>query len=269
VRSQEEAVEIIDLCPERREDYVLCMEPWSDDMRVGRELKAHWVDRMEPHGLVVKLAVDDKGATIGQIQAWPIERSWVLGSDLYMIGCTWVHGHKGKGVGDRRGSGAGRKLLQATEAEVRTRGAKGMAAWGLWLPFWMRASWYRKQGYRKADRLGMAQLVYKPFEDGVEPPRFLRPRKKPELIPGRVKVTSFSQGWCTAQNIQSERARIICERIGDPVVYERIDTSDRDTLLEWGLADALFVDSKNVSSGPPPSEEKIEKIIRKRLKRLG
>jgi GNAT superfamily N-acetyltransferase len=261
-------MEIVDLCPERREDFLLCLEPWSDDIRVGHDLKARWTACMEPHGLVVKLAVDDAGATIGMIQAWPIERSWILGQDLYVIGCTWVHGHKGKGVGDRRGSGAGRLLLRAAEDEVRARGAKGMAAWGLWLPFWMRASWYRKQGYRKADRLGMAQLVYKPFEDGVEPPRFLRPVKKPEPIPGRVRVTSFSQGWCCVQNIQSERARIVCERLGGEVVYERIDTSDRDTLLEWGHADALFVDGKDVSSGPPPSEEKIEKLIRKRLARL-
>ncbi len=115
----------------------------------------------------------------------------------------------------------------------------------------------------------MAQLVYKAFDQGGEPPRFIRPQRTPEPLPGKVRVTSFSHGWCTAQNIQSERARVVCERLGERVVYERIDTSDRATLLHWGRADALFVDGKDISSGPPPSEAKLDKIIRKRLQRLG
>jgi GNAT superfamily N-acetyltransferase len=262
-------MKIVDLGPERREDYILCMEPWSEEMAVGRARKAAWLEGMEGRGLVVKLAVDEAGDTVGMIHAMPVERSWILGEDIYVIGCTWVHGHAGKGVGDRRGHGMGQALLDALEDDLRGRGARGVAAWGLWLPIWMRASWYRKRGYAKVDRLGMAQLVYKAFDQGGEPPRFIRPQRTPEPLPGKVRVTSFSHGWCTAQNIQSERARVVCERLGERVVYERIDTSDRATLLHWGRADALFVDGKDISSGPPPSEAKLDKIIRKRLQRLG
>ena len=35
-----------------------------------------------------------------------------------------------------------------------------MAAWGLALPIWMRASWFKKHGYRKADRRGFATLRF-------------------------------------------------------------------------------------------------------------
>ena len=29
---------------------------------------------------------------------------------------------------------------------------KGIAAWGLSLPFWMKASWFKKHGFKKVDK---------------------------------------------------------------------------------------------------------------------
>ena len=49
----------------------------------------------------------------------------------------------------------GKALLRAAEEDARALGALGMAAWGISLPFWMKASWFRKHGYRKADRQGI------------------------------------------------------------------------------------------------------------------
>ena len=90
------------------------------------------------------------------IQYLPIEQSSVEGSGLYFIPCIWVHGHK-QGRGNFQGRGMGRALLEAAEEDARALGAQGMAAWGLWLPFWMRAS-CSKHGYRSADRDGIASL---------------------------------------------------------------------------------------------------------------
>ena len=47
-------------------------------------------------------------------------------------------------------------------------GAKGMAAWGLWLPVWMKASWFKKHGYQGVDRSGPRELVWKPFVADAE-----------------------------------------------------------------------------------------------------
>jgi hypothetical protein len=49
-----------------------------------------------------------------------------------------------------------------------------------------------------------------------------------------------------------------------------MDTFDRETFLEWGISDALFIDGKQVRTGPPPSYEKInyEKIKEKIVKRV-
>jgi hypothetical protein len=65
-----------------------------------------------------------------------------------------------------------------------------------------------------------------------------------------------------------ERAKRAAEKLGDPVEFLGIDTSDRDTFLEWGICDGLFIDGKQVRTGPPPSYEKIERLIGKRVRRL-
>lgn len=163
----------------------------------------------------------------------------------------------------------GTALLEAAEADARARGKKGMAAWGLALPFWMRASWFRRHGYRRADRRGLAALVWKPFVEGAEPPRWLpAARKRPERVEGKVVVTGCVNGWCPAQNLAYERARRAAKAFGDRVECREVDTTDRATMLEWGECDALFVDGRRVRTGPPPSEEKLGKIIGARVGRL-
>ena len=118
------------------------------------------------------------------IQYLPIEHSPAQGSGLYFILCVWVHGYK-QGRGNFQKKGMGTALLEAAEADARALGAAGMAAWGVVLPFWMRASWFRKHGYRKADTLGMMALVWKPFTADAAPPAWIRPRKKPARKKGR------------------------------------------------------------------------------------
>ena len=39
-------------------------------------------------------------------------------------------------------------------------------------------------------------------------------------------------------------------------------------LEEWGMSDALFIDNRQVRTGPPPSYEKIRKKIAKRVKKF-
>ena len=39
-------------------------------------------------------------------------------------------------------------------------------------------------------------------------------------------------------------------------------------MAEWGLADALFVDGKQVSTGPPITAERLRRVVSKRVARL-
>jgi GNAT superfamily N-acetyltransferase len=257
---------IIDLVDNYKKTYMVCLEDWSEEMKEAGDHKELWYNDMKNKGLGVKLALEAE-KVVGMIQYLPTEYSFAEGQNLYVIICIWVHGYK-EGIGNFQKRGIGKALLEAAENDVKTKDAKGIVAWGLSLPFWMRAKWFKKQGYIKVDKQGMQVLLWKPFTDDAIPPRWIKPRKKPKPVPGKVKVTAFINGWCPAQNLVFERAKRATKEIGDTVVFEGINTNIRENFLEWGISDALFVEDKEVRTGPPPSYEKIKKIIAKRVKRL-
>lgn len=261
-------VNVIDLTAEHEPAYRLCLEEWSDEIREAGDHKRIWCGKMWDKGLRVKLAVDDRGTAGGMIQYVPIEHSFALGRDLHVVLCIWVHGHD-EGRGNFQKRGMGKALLRAAEEEdARSLGSRGMVAWGLWIPVWMKASWFKRQGYTKVDRDGIRVLLWKPFTEDAEPPKWIRRRKRPEPVAGKVTVTAFTGGWCPAQNLVYERAKRAGAALGDAVVFREIGTSDREVLLEWGISDALFIDKKEVSTGPPPSYDKIHRLISRRVGRL-
>jgi len=260
-------MKIIDLTPEHESLYFKCLEDWSSEIREAGDHKARWYRRMKDLGLGVKLALDDRGEVGGMIQYAPIEYSAAEGRDLYFVLCIWVHGHA-QGRGNFQKKGMGRALLAAAEEDVRARGAKGLAAWGMALPVFMRASWFKKQGYRPADRMGMQVLLWKPFEDSAQPPRWIKTKKRPGSTAGRVEVTAFINGWCPAMNMVMERARRAASDIGQSVEFREVDTWPKDVFFEWGIRDGLFVDGRQVRTGPPPSYDKIKKKIAKRAKKV-
>lgn len=258
---------IEDLAPEDEALYFVCLEEYSDDMKDAGPHKENWYRKMKDMGLRVKVARDDNGVIGAMIHYVPIERSPAEGENLYFIHCIWVHGHS-KGRGDYRRQGMGKMLLQAAEEDARALGAKGLVAWGLSIPVFMRASWFRKQGYRTVDRMGMMALLWKPFSTDAAPPHWVRQRKVPDTVPGKVTVTAFRNGWCPAQNIVFERAKRASAQLGDSVVFREYDTSVRETFLEWGISDAFYVDNRKYGMGPPLPYEKIRRIIEKRVRRL-
>ncbi|MFC1532032.1 hypothetical protein ACFL7M_01520 [Thermodesulfobacteriota bacterium] len=144
----------------------------------------------------------------------------------------------------------------------------GLVVWGLLLPFFMRSGWFKKHGYQKVDRSGIRVLLWKPFSDNASPPRWIKARKKPEPVTGKVVITALANGWCSGINGMIERARKISGEFGDKVIYREIDMSSREAVRKWGLSDGLFVDKRNVYRGPPLSYEKIRKIIEKKVRRL-
>ena len=255
-------MKIIDLTPEHEALYFSCLEPWSDEMKDRGDDKERWYARYRDRGLFVKLAQDDDGAVVGMIQALPIEESWIEGEDLDVVLCTWVHGHD-EGVGNRQGRGAGTLLLESVEDNARARGRKGVAAWGLGIPVWMKASWYRKHGYRRVDRDGMAVLLLKAFDPAAVEPRWLRrQRTPPPASDGPVEVTCFVNGWCPVMSISATRAERVCSRYSDDVVtFTTVVTTDPDVRRDWGIVDGLYVGDRSMRTGPPPSEERIGKRI--------
>jgi len=262
-------MEIIDLRDEHKPLYFACLEDWSDEIREAGDHKAKWYEKMKDRGLGVKLALDDRGEVGGMIQYVPIELSpGAEGKDLYYILCVWVHGHK-RGRGNFQKRGMGKALLRAAEEDAKERGAKGMAAWGMSIPVFMRASWFKKHGYKPVDKVGMQVLLWKPFHEDAQPPRWIRTEWTPETTPGKVTVTARLNGWCPAMNMTTERARRAALELGDRVDFKLVDGLDEEAMDEWHVSDVLFVDQKQIRMGPPPSYEKIKKKIAKRVKGLG
>jgi GNAT superfamily N-acetyltransferase len=262
-------MKVIDLTEEHKSSYFVCLEDWSEELKQAGNRKAQWYDKMKDNGLRVKLAVDDNGVAGGMIQYFPIEYSWVEGKDLYFIGCIWVHGYK-KGRGNFRGKGMGKAMLKAAEEDVKALGAKGLVAWGIPLPVWMKASWYKKQGFVAVDQKGFLGevLLWKSFSDDAVPPRWIEQKKKPEKKPGKVTVTCINNGWCPAQNLACERTKLAAAEFGNQVEVVEVDTFDRNTFREWGVSDSIYIDKSKLGTGPPPSKEKIRNTIRKKIKKL-
>lgn len=259
-------MEIIGLADEYVDTYCKCLEDWSEEIGEAGGLKREWYERKKPQGLRVKLARSEKGEIVGMIQYAPIEVAPALGQGLYYIYCVWVHGYR-RGVGNQQGGGIGTALLAAAEADARALGAKGMAAWGLTLPFFMRSKWFKRRGYARADRLGTLELVWKRFAEEAEAPRLLRPRKRPEAGEGPLEVTCLRNGWCPGQNLACERMKRAALEAGDKVRYREIDTDERAALEEWGLSDAIFIGDKQINTGPPPSYERLRRLLARRLGR--
>ena len=259
-------MKIIPLTPENEKLYFLCLEDWSPEMAESGRHKECWFNKKREK-VRVKLATDDAGNIGGMIQYLPIEESFAEGHGLYMVLCIWVHGYK-EGRGNFQKKGMGKALLKAAEDDVRGLGAKGIAAWGISLPFWMKASWFKKQGYVVADKMDGRILLWKKFSEDAETPRWMRLKKKPVPVPGFVTVTGFNSGWCPASSITFERARKAASEFGGKVRFVHIDTSDRKTFLEWGIDNAVFVDDIDMTVGPPLTYAKLHKIIKHYVKKL-
>ncbi len=257
-------VNIVDLAPEYEEAWLHCLEPYSAEIRDGVERKRIWYERVRNRGLLVKLAVDDSGVAVGMVQALPIEQTWLEGEDLYFVLCIWVHGHDA-GVGNQQGAGVGRALLEALEAEAQRRGARGIAAWGMALPLWMKASWFQKRGYLKVDRDGLAVLLWKPFTADAQVPHWPQTAPiQPELDPHGVTVTCFDAGWCSLQNGNCERARRAAAEAG--VASQTVDTIDPSAAERWGQTYGIWLDGERQLTGPPISVERLRKRIDARVR---
>jgi len=254
---------IIDISPENESHYFCCLEEWSDDMKEAGNGKQKWYHKMKDKGLKVKFAMDDNNIIGGMIHYIPVEYSMVLGENLYVVLCIWVHGHK-QGRGNHRKRGMGTALLKAVEEDVRQLGANGLVTWGIILPTFMQASWFKRKGYKVVDKSGIIRLLWKPFNSNGVPPKFMKPRKQPEKGKEKVRLDIFRNGWCQTCNIAYERAIRASKDFPGKIEIKEYDTTDKGVVNEWGIFDGLFIDGKELRVGPPPTYKKIRNKIAKK-----
>ncbi len=206
-------------------------------------LRRRWYDRFKERGLRAKVLVDGDGNAVALGQYVPIEISPFIGEGLAAILCMWVHGYKHR-IGNQRGRGYGRLLLEGMEAEIARDGYAGIAAWGMDFPYWNPVSWYLARGYKRADQRGLEALVWKPLRDGAVAPKFIR---GPETVPAptdRPGVRMYLNAWCGGGCHIAHLARCAARQLGDEIEYVEIDVDDKAAMLEHGVDFGLFVNGK-------------------------
>ncbi|MDD3625821.1 MAG: GNAT family N-acetyltransferase [bacterium] len=253
-------IKIIDLEDKYISEYCVCLEDWNNTLQAAGELKEQWVNKMKDKGLRAKLALDENDVVGGMIEYIPIEQSFAEGTNLYFINCIWVHGYE-EGRGDFQKKGIGTELLNAAEADVKNLGKAGLAAWGISAPFWMSASWYEKHGYKEVDRDGWSVLLLKKFSENAIQPRWIKNQYEQELIPGKVKITSFFNGQCMSENLMHLTAKKIADEFKDKVVFEEISTFEKNAMRRYGRKGGLFIQGKDVFTGAPLKYEELKKIV--------
>ena len=247
--------------------YFCCFEEWEKRLEPGKSFKQKWYEQAQGKGLRVKIAIDDDGTPCGMIQYLPVEHTHITGRDIYFIYCIWVHGHK-QGIGNRQNKGMGKALLAAAEEDAKALGAKGVAAWGLRIPVWMKAAWFRKQGYKSAHSSGIMQLVFKAWAPDVPKPAFPKPKKKPAAGKDKVILTDFIDGWCTYSNVTHANAAKLAAEFPGKVELVTLDATDKEVLAEWGIGEGLYIDGKAVRTAPPLPYAALKSKVEKRIKRL-
>lgn len=259
-------MEIVDLTHEHEEVFLCCLKPEDRAFAEGVPIKRRWLDEKRDRGLGVKLAIDEDGVVAGMIQYSDRQLAPFVVADegTWVIHCIWVHVYEG-GIGNRGGRGMGPALLRAAEEDMRTRDARGVAAWGILADEWMNVPWFERHGYRRVDEQGFLGLTFKAFDPDMEEPRFRKEVKRPPPIPGKARVSSFCIGWCTSGNLAHEWARRASEELGDDVVFEHYDTSDPAVAEEWGITSGIYVDGDAYPVDGTETYEKIREFIHQRV----
>lgn len=258
-------MEIINLTKEIEPLYFVCLAEWNEELNEVKSIKEKWYREMKDKGLRVRIALTDENIVGGMIEYMPIEFSCAEGVNLYFVNCIWVHGYSGKGRGNLQGKGMGQALLKSAEEEVKTLGMDGLVAWGLSEEMWMNAPWFQKRGYKIVDQIGWFVLLWKAFSEKGYPPRWRKGDFKPELVPGKVKVTSFLTGQCCSENSVYWAAKKAAGEFGDKVIFEEIDMSKAMNKIKYGFNWRLYINSENLFDGPPPLYEQIKKKIEEEL----
>jgi hypothetical protein len=132
----------------------------------------------------------------------------------------------------------------------------------------MRASWFKKKGYKVVDKSGIIRVLWKPFNEHAIPPKVRKPRKKPGKSEGKVNVTVLRNGWCQTMNVACERAGRASLEFPGKIDLQVFETTDKEVLKEWGITDALYIDGKEINTGPAPSFRKIRKKLEKSVNKI-
>ena len=83
-----------------------------------------------------------------------------------------------------------------------------------------------------------------------------------------MDITLFRTGWCPAYNLAYERTIRAAGEFGDRIRLHEYDALDRNVVKEWGITDGIYIEGKEIRTGPPPTYEKVHRKIEKRARKI-
>jgi len=184
----------------------------------------------------------DDGSIVCKCHTIPIEHSPLVGRDLLVILCLYVHMYDRRHLGDQRGRGYGRYVLEQVEREARASGFKGLAAWAMdWT--WNPVFFYDRMGYARVDREDKVVVVWKPFVGDADPPRLLRLADLPITDGPRVHVLVADNRWCN-NNDKLATAREAIQGIKHMIDYAEVGPPCRGRIIHLGHVGGVFLDGR-------------------------
>lgn len=254
-------IEVRDMTPDDEYYVGSCThENESAEIDASCKRRLAWLKGNYENGVRTKVALFD-GARVGFIYVMPIEICpWgPTGRDLMVVPCLYV---QDKGTG----RGAGRALLAGAEEEARRQGKKGLVIQAYDDDFWfMPKAYFAKQGFEEVERTGTYVLLWKPFDEDVEPPQMLKSNYEYEPSPGKVVVDLFYNTFCLTSNLEAQRVREVAAEFGDTVVLNEYQADDRETLLKHQIPRGIYINGEWIFWGYEAPKEGIRDAITKAL----
>jgi predicted N-acetyltransferase YhbS len=246
----------------------------SEEVDRNAERRLDWQKKMYDKGLRVKVVHVD-GEIAGCLNMMPIEHSSMgpLGDDLTVVWCLYV-------PKEFKGKGAGRALMEAAEEEARRQGKKGLVTYGYRWDFWfMPATFFEKHGFepvdsRKIDFEGDSDeveemvILWKPFDESAEAPKFPKSTYEFKPVPGKVVVDLFWDISCQTTNIEGERVMEVAKEFGDKVVLNEYPTHDHDVFMKFQKHRGIFINGEEIGWGHEAPKEGVREAIRKALEEV-
>lgn len=257
-----------DINLENEKLFFRCLWHDSAELQPVAIARQQWYEQFKSVGYKAKLLILDDGTVCGKAHYIPIEYSPLIGKDLMVILCIYVHMYDHH-PGDLRGNGYGRFMLLEIEKEARETGAKGIATWAMdWT--WNPMTFYEHMRYTETDRKGKAVVLWKPFHKDAIPPRFIRMHDPGVRKKNKVNIVVCDNAWCDG----FEKSRIVREAIKgieDIVSYHEINSPCQMRMLHLGRIGGIFLDGVpykpyQLPGNPSDLHRKIKKIYDQKIK---
>jgi predicted N-acetyltransferase YhbS len=223
-----------------------------------------WMKAAEQQGLVTRVALLE-GKPVGFAYVMPIEICpWgPIGWDLAVLPCLWV-------LPEHKGNGAGRGLIAHAEKSAEEEGYRAIVTTGYYHDFWfMPAAFFEALGYSKITQRGEQALLWKVFDPGAEPPRFLRRKFVFRPVKGKVVVDLFYNTFCQTSAVEAERVREVVKEYGASVTLNEYSADDRGTLLRYEIPRAIFVNGKEIGWGHEAPKDGLREAVSEALSKQG